>query len=157
MVKAPASTSTPTPTTQPSGPTAGYWKDATTLTEFYVTADQTKVRRFQILVNLEGCGSYYIRRTIPAGDATISNNQFSFTGSFYASGTFDSSTVAHGTTGLNSYGPICGSYWTSPGAWSWNTTWQNSSQPDMPAYAVGTESVEPASATGNAYEAVPVK
>jgi hypothetical protein len=141
----------------PTGPTPGYWRSSGGSSEFYVTTDRTKVRRFAIIVNLEGCGTYQIYRTIPAGDAAISSNQFSFSGTFYASGTFGSSTTASGTTGLSSYGPLCGAYWTSPGAWSWSTLWQNSTQPTMPVRQVESDTVGFVPATGAGYEALPVE
>jgi peptidyl-Asp metalloendopeptidase len=109
-----------------SGPTPGYWKSSGGGTQFYVTPDQANVLKFQITVSLEGCGVYDIWKTSPVA---ITNNQFSFSGGLYASGTFDSTTAAHGTTGLNSIGPICGYYWTG-GPWDWSATWQNSSQLD---------------------------
>ena len=140
----------------PSGPTAGFWQSSGGSTKFYVTPDQITVRNFKILVNLPGCGSYWIYRNIPAGDVSISNNQFSFSGSFYASGTFDSSTAAHGASGLSSFGPICGYYWS--GAWSWSATWQNGSQPTpMLAHAVGSGFMEAAPGTAGDYIAIPVK
>jgi hypothetical protein len=140
----------------PSGPTPGYWSSSGGGTTFYVIPDRTSVRRFAIIVNLPDCGVYEIYRTIPGGDAAIASNQFSFTGSFYASGTFGSTTTASGTTGLNSYGPLCSAYWTG-GPWAWNTTWQNSTQPTMPLRQTGSEIVGFAPATGAGYQATPVK
>jgi hypothetical protein len=140
-----------------SGPTPGFWQSSDDTTEFYVTPDRTTVREFSILVDLPDCGTYWIRRTIPDGDAPISSNQFSFSGTFYASGTFDPSMAAQGTSGLSSYGPVCGYYWDG-GPWSWNATWQNDSQPTlMLAHAVGSEFVESVPATEGAYIAIPVK
>ena len=94
-----------------SGPRPGFWKNlpGAARTEFYVSPDGLYVLKFLIGVDLEGCGTYNIWKT---GSASINNNKFSFTGGLYASGTFDSATAAHGTTGLNSIGPICGYYWT---------------------------------------------
>jgi len=141
----------------PSGPTPGFWQSSGDTTEFYVTPDRTTVREFSILVDLPGCGTYWIYRAIPDGDAPISSNQFSFSGPFYASGTFDSSTAAQGTSGLSSFGPVCGYYWDG-GPWSWSATWQNDSQPtSMLAHAVGSEFVESVPATEGAYIAIPVK
>jgi hypothetical protein len=146
-----------TTASSPSGPTPGFWQSSDDTIEFYVTPDRTTVREFSILVDLPDCGTYWIRRTIPDGDAPISSNQFSFSGPFYASGTFDSSTAAQGTSGLSSYGPVCGYYWDG-GPWSWNATWQNDSQPTlMLAHAVGSEFVESVPATEGAYIAIPVK
>jgi hypothetical protein len=141
----------------PSGPTPGYWQSSGGNTNFYVTPNQITVRNFKILVNLGSCGSYWIYRNIPAGDISILSNQFSSGGSFYASGTFDSSIAAHGTTGLSSFGPICGYYW-SGGPWSWSATWQNGSQPtSMSAHAVGSGFMEAAPGTAGDYIAIPVK
>jgi hypothetical protein len=147
-----------TSTGSSAGPTPGYWQSSAGYTNFYVTADRSIVREFSILVNLPGCGTYWIYRTNPAGDAPISSNQFSFSGPFYASGTFDSSTTAHGISGLNSYGPVCGSNWMG-GPWSWSATWQDSSQPASisSARADGTGFLEAASETTGSYIAVPVK
>jgi hypothetical protein len=137
----------------PTGPTPGYWKSSGGSSEFYVSPDRANVLRFQIIVNLEGCGVYKVWEDTPA---PISSNQFSFTGSLYASGTFDSVTAAHGTTGLSSLGPICGMNWTG-GPWTWSTTWQNSSQPSMPVHSVGSETVEFVPTTGDGYIAIPDK
>jgi len=141
----------------PSGPTPGFWQNSGDTTDFYVTSDRTTVRQFAILVDLLGCGPYWIFRTIPDGDALISSSQFSFSGPFYASGTFDSSTTAQGTSGLSSFFGPCGSYW-SGGPWSWSATWQNGSQPtSMSAYAAGSGFMEAAPGTAGDYIAIPVK
>jgi subtilisin family serine protease len=138
------------------GPTPGMWSDSTGSVMFYVTPDSTTLRRFAIVVDLPDCGTYWIYRTIPAGDAAILSNQFSFSGPFYVSGTFGSSTTASGTTGLSSFGPVCDEYWDG-GPWSWSTTWQNSTQPTMPVRSVGSDTVEFVPATGAGYKAIPVK
>jgi serine protease len=141
----------------PTGPTPGYWQSSTGGMYFYVTADQTIVRKFTILVNLTGCGSYWIYRTIPIGDIAIGSNQFSSGGPFYASGVFSSSTAASGSTGLSSFGPVCGYYWDG-GPWAWSATWQNSTHPTfMSAQATGSGFVQAAPETPSAYMAVPVK
>jgi len=139
-----------------SGPTPGFWKNlpGAERTEFYVSPDGLNLLKFLIGVDLKGCGTYNIWKT---GSASINNNQFSFSGGLYASGTFDSATAAHGTAGLNSIGPICGFYWTG-GPWPWNTTWQSNNQPtSLSADAMGYEFVESAPAIQGAYTAIPVK
>jgi subtilisin family serine protease len=116
------------------GPTPGFWESATG-DEFYVSTDGANVENFAIYVNVFGCGVLKITRTTPA---PISGSSFSFSGSFHASGTFDSATSAHGTDGLsNFYSSVCGGY-LSGGPWSWTATWQDSSQP-----IVLTQRVEP--------------
>jgi hypothetical protein len=136
------------------GPTSGFWQSAAGYTQFYVSPDLANVLKFQITVNLPGCGVYNIWRTIPA---PISNYQFSFNGGLYASGTFDSATTAHGTCGLQSIGPICGYYWTG-GPVSWSTTWQNNSQPTaLSADLIGYRFVESAPEIKGVYTAIPVK
>jgi hypothetical protein len=115
-----------TTTSGPSGPTPGFWESATG-DEFYVTPDQTNVDDFAIYLNVTGCGSYKITH-LPV--VPIVGNQFSFTGPFYASGTFDTTTSAHGTDGLSSFF-IDGCGTVTSGPWSWTATWINSSQPTI--------------------------
>jgi len=150
----PTATPTATPTTPPaSGPTPGFWQ-STTGDEFYVSPDRTQVRNFAIYVDVSGCGILKITRISPA--STISNNQFSFGGTFYAAGTFDSAMAAHGTDGLsNYYSTTCSRYLTG-GPWSWNATWQNGSQPSPPRSAGSTteEIVLPADTP---HQTIPVK
>jgi len=112
----------PPPT--PTGPTAGFW-ESTTGDEFYVTPDQANVDNFAIYINVTGCGIYKITH-LPV--EPIVGNQFSFSGSFYASGTFDSATSAHGTDGLSSFF-IAGCGTVNDGPWNWMATWTDSSQP----------------------------
>jgi len=120
---------TPTPTSQ-SGPTPGFWS-STTGDEFYVSPDRANVLKFAIyLSNVGQCGTLKITHIAPA---PRSGNSFSFTGSFYASGTFDSSTSSHGTDGLSSF-PInlsCFSGTITGGPWAWTATWKNSNQPTV--------------------------
>ena len=122
----------------PTGPTPGFW-ESTTGDEFYVTPDSAYVDNFAIYISVTGCGSYKITHVVPE---PIVNDQFSFTGSFYASGTFNSDTSASGTDGLNSFNiPGCG--FVSGGPWDWTATWQNSSQPSVvPATVVGPDGVQ---------------
>jgi subtilisin family serine protease len=108
-----------------TNPQAGFW-ESTTGDEFYVTVDQANVDDFAIYVSVSGCGVVKITRTSPL--VPIVNENFSFSGSFYANGTFDTATSAHGTDGLSSYFiPGCGT--VSGGPWDWTATWQDSSQP----------------------------
>ena len=115
----------------PSGPTPGFWA-STTGDEYYVSSDRANVLKFAIYINISQCGgTVKITRNTPA---PISGNSFSFTGSFHASGTFDSSTSAHGTDGLSSF-PInipgkC-SVTVTDGPWAWTATWKNSNQPTV--------------------------
>ena len=136
-----------------AGPTPGYWYSPADGTEFYVNPDQTSVLRFQITVELQGCGIYNIWKTVPV---SITDNQFSFSGALYASGTFNSVKAAHGTAGLQSIGPICDHYWTG-GPWDWSAAWQNSTQPSsLPADAAGYGLIKKAApAVQGAYTAVP--
>jgi len=145
---------TPTPTTPaPTGPTAGFWESPTGH-EFYVTTDSAHVDNYAIYISVTGCGNYKITHN-PL--EPITNNQFSFSGSFYASGTFNSTTAASGTDGLDSfYIPGCG--YVTGGPVSWDATWQNSSQPAfMPAQVVGPETVEPVAETGEFLTVVPIE
>jgi len=130
----------------PSGPTPGFWEGYGM--EFYVTTDRAYVDNFAIYISVQGCGNYKIIHT-PL--ESISNNQFSFGGSFYASGTFHSATSASGTTGLdNFYIQGCGT--VSGGPFSWNATWQNSSQPaPVRLEAEKVVFVEPVVQSGDSY------
>lgn len=105
-------------------PNAGFW-ESNTGDEFYVTADQMNVDDFAIYITVPYCGSYKITHTplVP-----IVNKQFSFSGSFYASGTFDTTTSSHGQDGLSSfYIPYCG--YVTGGPWSWVATWKHAALP----------------------------
>jgi len=105
-------------------PKAGFW-ESTTGDEFWVTPDQKNVDDFAIYITVSGCGNYKITHTVPV---SIANKKFSFTGSFYANGTFDTTSRAHGTDGLKSfYLPGCGT--VNGGPWSWTATWKHASQP----------------------------
>jgi uncharacterized repeat protein (TIGR01451 family) len=142
----------------PSGPTPGFWKDSGTGgTEFYVTSDRASVSQFAIYVSLEGCGDYKITKNVLV---PISNNQFSFSGSFYASGTFSSQTAASGQSGLSSFGPICGYLWNG-GPWPWTATWRNSillsSTNLLVAYPVAAATDEAVGTTDETYIVTPIK
>jgi hypothetical protein len=105
-------------------PKAGFWEDPGDV-EFYVTTNQANVDNFAIYISVTGCGNYKITHN-PL--EPIASGQFSFTGAFYANGTFDTTTSAHGTTGLNSfYISGCGN--VTGGPWSWAANWKNTSQP----------------------------
>ncbi|MFQ5400495.1 MAG: M4 family metallopeptidase [Anaerolineae bacterium] len=120
--------------------TPGFWQSLTG-DEFYVSTDHCSVVNFAVHISVQGCGNYKITHTT---QEPISGDQFSFTGSFYGSGTFSSATAASGTDGLNSL-KITGCGLVSGGPWSWNATWQDSSQPAfLPAEVVGPASSEPA-------------
>jgi subtilisin family serine protease len=102
-------------------PQAGFWSGP--FEEFFVTPDQSFVDDFATFVS-GACGDIKITRATPVA---IANNQFSFSGSFYASGTFDTATSAHGTDGLENYFiPGCG--FIDGGPWVWTATWQNADQ-----------------------------
>jgi RHS repeat-associated protein len=136
------------------GPTPGFWQ-STTGDEFYVTADRTKVDDFAIHITVSGCGNYKITHPSPE---PIAGNQFSFTGAFYASGTFNSQTTASGSDGLDRFNiPGCGL--VSGGPWSWSATWQNSSQPTyLSAKVMGSEIVVPVTRPGRStVTVVPIK
>jgi hypothetical protein len=137
------------PPTQATGPTPGFWQQSGGAMEFYVTADRGYVHDFAINVNVTGCGSYKITHLT---QEPISGNSFSFTGTYYASGTFSSQTAASGTTGLSSF-PISGCGNVSGGPWTWSANWMHSAQL-MPAEAVEmveTNQVDAAD-PGSAYE-----
>ena len=110
----------------------GYWKGGAN--QFYVTPDGSKINKFSIRINVAGCGSYKITRT---SMVPISNKRFSFINFYFSgSGTFTSPTSATGTNRLyHLYIPGCG--YVSGGPWTWNVTWQDSSQPA--AAALGAE------------------
>jgi hypothetical protein len=109
-----------------SGPTPGYWRNASGTVEFYVTPDRAYVDRFAFQFSISGCGTVKLTHISPK--PAITNNSFSRTGSYYFSGTFTSSTSASGSAGLsNHYIYPCG--YVTGGPWSWTATWQNSSQP----------------------------
>jgi RHS repeat-associated protein len=137
-----------------SGPTPGFWQ-STTGDEFYVTADRAKVDDFAIHITVSGCGNYKITHLSPE---PIVGNQFSFTGAFYASGTFNSQTTASGSDGLDRFSiPGCGL--VSGGPWSWSATWKNSSQPTyLSTKVVGSEIVVPVTRPGRStVTVVPIK
>jgi len=137
-----------------SGPDPGLWESADGTTEFYVTMDRSYVDDYAIYVYVSGCGTYKITHapTVP-----IIDDQFSFTGSFYASGMFNSETTASGADGLDRFNiPGCGL--VSGGPWSWSATWQNDSQPTfVRVEVVEPDTVEPVATDGGFHTATSVK
>ena len=108
----------------PVGAPAGFWEGQGV--EFYVTPDKAYVDDFAIYISVSGCGNYKIQRPSPV---SLTNNQFSFSGAFYASGTLNSTTTASGNAGLDDYfiygcGDVTGSF-------SWTANWVNDSQPSL--------------------------
>ena len=109
-------------------PDDGFWLSdvsSDTLTEFYVTPDQTAVDDFAIYITVNPCGDYKISRTVLD---PISDGSFSFTGPFQASGTFSSPTEVDGQSQLIDLN-IAGCGLVSGGPFAYSATWQNSSQP----------------------------
>jgi hypothetical protein len=106
------------------GPTPGFWQHADGWMEFYVTADRVHIDDFAIYVKPEGCGYYWITHTVPE---PILGNSFSFSGPFYASGTFGSQTTASGSLGLDAF-YISGCGYVTGGPVSWTASWQHSAQ-----------------------------
>jgi hypothetical protein len=106
-------------------PKAGFWKGEEI--EFYVTPNRLKVDNFTLYANVRGCGIYKITHK-PL--LTIKDKKFSFTGGFYANGSFTSLTKAQGMMGLYKYYiPGCG--YATGGPFSWTTVWKNGSQSTM--------------------------
>jgi hypothetical protein len=136
------------------GPTPGFWKSGTG-DEFYVTTTGTYVDDFTIYiyVNAPGCGYYKI---VHSPQEPIANNQFSFGGSFYASGAFNSATAASGTDGLNNF-YIAGCGTISGGPWPWNAVWQSTAQPVRLATIVERDPVEKVPAPAKFYPVTLVK
>lgn len=117
------SNASPTPTVEP--PRAGHYVDEYG-DDLYVAADRSHVSRFGIYVYVDPCGLYYIWRD---GNDPINNRQFSWGGSFYASGTFNTTTSAYVVYGLNNfYISGCG-YVSTSGDWSSTFAWQDYSTP----------------------------
>jgi hypothetical protein len=124
----------------PWEPTPGFWRSTTEEDEFYVTPDSAFVDDYAIYVFVPDCGDLKITHNQPE---PIVNYQFSFSGDFYASGTFSSETTAGGTSGLSSYFiPQC-SIFVSGGPWPWDANWQSGSQPRRSAEVVRIETSKP--------------
>ncbi|MGD2207596.1 MAG: hypothetical protein PVH17_12555, partial [Anaerolineae bacterium] len=126
--------------TGPSGPEPGFWQEDSTYgcagcSEFYVTSDSAYVDDFAIYIYVGGCGTYKITHT---SQESISGDYWSFSGTFYADGTFTSDTTCTGAYGLSSfYIPGCG--YVSGGPFSYVSDWQHSAQS---AGAVTVEEVD---------------
>ncbi len=120
----------------PSIATPGYWLGDDLAHEFYVTPDAAYVRNHAVYIKVTGCGSYKIWHAV---DEPILSNHYSFTGSYYGSGTFYSATTATATDGL-SHLYISGCGYVSGGPWTANMYWYSSSQPALAGRVVGQES-----------------
>jgi hypothetical protein len=108
----------------------GYWNGGAN--QFYVTPDGANVNKFAVRIKVAGCGSYKITRTKMA---PISNKKFSFVNYYFSgAGTFTTPKSATGTDRLYRL-YIAGCGYVSGGPWTWNVTWQNSSQPASAALA----------------------
>ena len=101
----------------------GFWQGVGI--ELYVTNTTAKVDNFAIYIYVSGCGSYKITHT-PL--VSVVNKRFTFTGPFYATGTFNTLTAAGGQTGLKSF-PLSGCGSVSGGPFSWTARWKNNNQP----------------------------
>jgi hypothetical protein len=107
-------------------PKAGLWQDPLGI-QFYVNPAQTSVDDFTLYVSVGApCNSTYT--IIHSALVPISNKQFSFTGAFNATGTFDTTTAAHGTVALDSY-PITGCGNVSMPTYNWTASWIDATQP----------------------------
>ena len=107
-------------------PRPGFWKaDAD---EFYVSGDSGSVQNFASYVSVPGCGEYKITHM---SSVPISGNFFSFTGSYYASGTFTSDNAASGTVGFLNY-TIAGCGQLNGGPWNWSAAFQPAPTPVEP-------------------------
>jgi len=137
----------------PPGPTPGYWSGSGV--ELYVTTDRAYVDDFALSgIYVPGCGTYKITHT---PQEPISDDEFSFTGSFYADGDFSSETAVSGQAGLD-YFYISGCGYVSGGPWAWSATWQNDSQPRLlSAKVVAPESVEGVAPEEGIYTATRLK
>jgi hypothetical protein len=107
-----------------TAPLAGFWDGP--FEEFWVTPDQSFVDDFATFISVSGCGNYKITHVVPE---PIENNQFSFTGAFYSSGTFDTPTSAYGTDGLEDFF-IDGCGFVSGGPWVWVAFLQSGDLPE---------------------------
>jgi len=121
-----------TVTEPPTGPKAGFWQNSGgNKMEFYVTTDQAKVNNFAIYVSVTTGNCPGIHKITTGNTALpITNKTFSFAVAFYASGIFDTSTTAHGTTGLTNF-PLCTGTVLNGGPWNWSATWKDNSQPSI--------------------------
>ncbi len=122
-----------------TGPQPGYWRDDLRL-EFYVTSDRKYVDDFAIYITGD-CGDYKITHVVPE---PISGNAFTFSGPFYGSGTFSSTTAANVTAGLSNF-YIDGCGFISGGPWSSTATWRYAAAAmGAPGSGAGINAAEPA-------------
>ena len=139
-------------TSQPSGPNPGFWENG--VVEFDVTSDRAYVDDFAISIYVPGCGGYKITHMPPE---PISNSKFSFTGSYYANGTFSDATHASGKYGLDHF-YIYGCGYVTGGPYSWTATWQHSAQSaSTPLGATGHNTVEAVMTREGSFTVVPVE
>ncbi|MCQ3937288.1 MAG: hypothetical protein DPW18_09600 [Chloroflexi bacterium] len=115
---------------------AGRWNGRAL--QFYVTKGAPKVDNFAVNIYVYGCGGYTITRD---PQIALQGRTFSFTGSYYANGTFPTPKRASGSVGFRSFFiPGCG--YITGGPFSWSADWTDSSQPtikvdmgDIPSFA----------------------
>ncbi|MBN1318655.1 MAG: PPC domain-containing protein, partial [Anaerolineales bacterium] len=107
----------------PPPPKTGFWSGLGGAITFDVTDKGFYLDNFTMVIDVPDCGLYDIDVT-NTKKISISNYQFSFGGSFYASGTFGSLTTASGTIGLNSHEVALGCF-ASGGPYNWTASWQN--------------------------------
>ena len=120
---------------QPDMPTPGYWSSITD-DEFYVDPTSSQVVDFATYLDLDGACGYSTVKFTHIVSEPIVNSQFYFTGTFYASGTFDSVTTAYGYDGLNHFDIGCGTI--SGGPWYWDADWQDNTQPALASATLTT-------------------
>jgi len=143
----PTPTRTPTPTpTASNGPQPGFWRTSGGGVEFYVTNDRAYVDDFAIYITVTGCGSYKITH-LPL--EAIAGNAFSFSGAFYASGTFSNQTNCNGSAGLSNF-YINGCGYVNGGPWSYSALWWSNELPLL-AKRSDANPVEEAPTTHPAY------
>jgi hypothetical protein len=122
-----------------SGPTPGHWVGSTSSSEFYVTTDGAYVKNHSHNVSIPGCGVIKVTRLT---SEPIVSNHYSFSGAYYADGTFTSTTTANVTDGFsNYYSTTCGVTF-SAGPWTRVHSWTDSSQAIVPATIVGPATAE---------------
>ncbi len=124
------------------GPQPGFWASSSGSTEFYVTSDRLYVDRFAIYVDPRqaGCEVYKITHLVKE---PISGSAFSFTGAFYASGTFVSPTAANVTLGLRDL-LIEGCGYLTGGPWSVALNWKSTASQGRETFGgAGPDSVTP--------------
>jgi hypothetical protein len=116
-----------------SGPLAGHWTGSAGpspfAVDFYVSPDQTKIIHFGFKYALACVTEGWI---LDGTQRSIESKSFSANnyGVIY-SGTFDSTTGAHGTVNLTDFYIGCPApdVYVTAGPYSWTATWQDASQP----------------------------